>query len=82
MMVVFGSDHQGVTALQRRHRLSRSLPMLRNFLHDEDGATSIEYALIAGIVSVAIIAGASTLGEILQEMYSSYATEVANANTL
>lgn len=56
--------------------------MLRNFLHDESGATSIEYALIAGIVSVAIIAGASTLGEILQEMYSSYATEVANANTL
>jgi pilus assembly protein Flp/PilA len=31
--------------------------ILRQFIVSQDGATSIEYALIAGIVSVSIIAG-------------------------
>jgi len=54
--------------------------MLRDFILEEVGATSIEYALIAGIVSLAIIAGATTLGEALSGMYTSYAEEVAKAN--
>ncbi|NKW09755.1 Flp family type IVb pilin [Ochrobactrum tritici] len=32
------------------------------FRKDESGATAIEYGLIAALISVAIIAGASTLG--------------------
>lgn len=31
--------------------------VLCKFVHDEDGATSIEYALIASIISMAIIGG-------------------------
>ena len=31
--------------------------MLKSFIHDESGATAIEYGLIAGLVAVAIIAG-------------------------
>ena len=34
------------------------------FLKDESGATAIEYGLIAALISVAIIAGASTLGDV------------------
>ena len=32
------------------------------FWRDENGATAIEYALIAALISVAVIAGASALG--------------------
>ena len=32
------------------------------FVNDESGATAIEYGLIASLVGVAIIAGATTLG--------------------
>ncbi len=33
-----------------------------NFLQDENGATAIEYGLIAALVSIAIIAALTTLG--------------------
>jgi len=36
--------------------------MLKRFLQDESGATAIEYALIASLVSLAIIGGATAIG--------------------
>jgi pilus assembly protein Flp/PilA len=36
--------------------------LLNSFQSDETGATAIEYAMIAGLVSIAIIAGAGTVG--------------------
>lgn len=36
--------------------------LFARFLKDESGATAIEYGLIAALISVAIIAGATTLG--------------------
>jgi pilus assembly protein Flp/PilA len=36
--------------------------LVRRFLTDAHGATAIEYALIAGIVSVAVVAGATGIG--------------------
>jgi pilus assembly protein Flp/PilA len=36
--------------------------LLRRFLSEAHGATAIEYALIAGIVSVAVVAGATGIG--------------------
>ncbi|MEB0014399.1 Flp family type IVb pilin [Glaciimonas sp. Cout2] len=35
---------------------------LIRFLRDEDGVTAIEYGLIAGLVAIAIIAGATAIG--------------------
>ncbi|EZQ17986.1 pilin [Halopseudomonas bauzanensis] len=35
---------------------------VRSFIKREDGASAIEYALIAGLISVAIIGAASLLG--------------------
>jgi pilus assembly protein Flp/PilA len=35
---------------------------LRVFLHDEHGATAIEYALIAGSISIVIVAAATSIG--------------------
>lgn len=47
------------------------------FRKDESGATAIEYGLIAALISVAIIAGASTLGTDIGEKF----TEISKAVT-
>ncbi|HEY1505425.1 MAG TPA: Flp family type IVb pilin [Stellaceae bacterium] len=36
--------------------------LARTFLRDESGATAIEYGLIAALIAVAIIAGATAVG--------------------
>jgi pilus assembly protein Flp/PilA len=46
----------------------------RRFLHDERGATAIEYALIASGIAVAIAATIVSLGSGVQGMYSSVLT--------
>ncbi|MBD9649667.1 Flp family type IVb pilin [Ensifer sp. ENS09] len=38
-------------------------------MKDESGATAIEYGLIAALISVALIAGASTLGDSLNSTF-------------
>ena len=40
------------------------------FMKDESGATAIEYGLIAALISVAIIAGASTVGTQLGALFT------------
>lgn len=49
------------------------------FLQDEYGATSIEYALIASLISVSIIAMTFTLGSAMQATYASIETSLSNA---
>jgi len=39
------------------------------FLGDERGVTAIEYVLIASIVSIAVITGATTLGTALNSIF-------------
>jgi len=39
-------------------------------LRDERGATAIEYALIAGLVSIAIVAGATQMGTSLSSLFA------------
>ncbi|OCO98799.1 MULTISPECIES: Flp family type IVb pilin [unclassified Ensifer] len=39
-------------------------------MKDESGATAIEYGLIAALVSVALIAGASSLGNTINDTFS------------
>ena len=43
---------------------------LRNFFHDESGATAIEYGLIAACISVAIIAAVQGVGSKLNSTFS------------
>ncbi|GEO87215.1 MULTISPECIES: Flp family type IVb pilin [Alphaproteobacteria] len=49
------------------------------FIKDESGATAIEYGLIAALISVALITGATTLGNSLNSQFSSLATKLDNA---
>ncbi len=46
----------------------------RNFLADESGATAIEYGLLASLIAVVIIAGASLLGTNINTMFTDIAT--------
>jgi pilus assembly protein Flp/PilA len=45
------------------------LKFFARFRKDESGATAIEYGLIAALISVALIAGASTLGDALNNTF-------------
>ncbi|HVL34909.1 MAG TPA: Flp family type IVb pilin [Burkholderiales bacterium] len=53
----------------------------RKFLRDEDGANGVEYALLAGLIAVAFIVGATALGTNLNTFFNSLATCVANPGT-
>lgn len=46
---------------------------LRKFFRDEQGATAIEYAFIAGLVSVAIFGGLSAMGPKLNAKFTNVA---------
>ena len=49
----------------------------RAFAGNESGATAIEYALIAGIVSIAIVAGATDIGVKLGAVFKMISDEFA-----
>ena len=51
------------------------------FLNDESGATAIEYGLIAALIAVVIIAGATTLGTNLSSKFNSIASNISTAGT-
>lgn len=43
---------------------------MKRFLFDESGATSIEYALIAVLISIVIIGGATMIGTTLNGTFN------------
>jgi len=62
---------------QYRRSLSQRacvMQMLRDFFADKSGATAIEYALIAGGISIAIVAAVGTLGTTLNATFTSVST--------
>jgi pilus assembly protein Flp/PilA len=50
--------------------------IIKHFVQDESGATAIEYGLIASLIAVAIIAGATTLGTSLNSTFNAVAGKV------
>ncbi|MFT3999920.1 MAG: Flp family type IVb pilin [Rhizobium sp.] len=55
--------------------------LISRFLKDESGATAIEYGLIAALISVAIIAGATTLGNTLSTTFNNISNQMNAAST-
>lgn len=47
--------------------------LMTDFARDQRGATAIEYSLIATLVSLAIIAGATLVGDRLKTLFESTA---------
>ena len=54
--------------------------LFARFLKDESGATAIEYGLIAALISVALITGATALGDKIGDTFNGLATKI-NAPT-
>jgi pilus assembly protein Flp/PilA len=50
---------------------------LAQFYADESGATAIEYALIASLVAVAIIAAVSNMGKKLQRTFNEVSSNLS-----
>ncbi len=46
------------------------------FMKDESGATAIEYGLIAALISVALITGATALGTALNKQFNTLSTKL------
>ena len=55
--------------------------LIKNFWNDEEGATAIEYGLIAGLIAVGIIVGATALGTDLNELFNKIAGKLNTAGT-
>jgi pilus assembly protein Flp/PilA len=51
---------------------------IRSFLRDERGASSIEYALVAAGIAVAIVSAVNSLGDTVKGMYETVATAMAD----
>jgi len=49
---------------------------LKKMLRDEDGVTAIEYALIAALIAVAIIAALTTLGGKISNTFDTVSTKL------
>ena len=50
--------------------------LLHRYLHNDAGATAIEYGLIAGLISVVIITALSTLGTNLSAKFLAVANNL------
>lgn len=51
------------------------------FLKDESGATAIEYGLIAALISVAIVGGATTVGTQIKALFVNIGAKMTTAKT-
>jgi len=54
---------------------------IKDFLKEEDGVTAIEYGLIAALVAVAIVVGASALGNQLNLLFQRLANCMQTTST-
>ena len=52
---------------------------MTKFLQDDNGATAIEYALIASLIAVAIITSLNAVGTSLNDNFSAVATALDNS---
>ncbi|WP_409432517.1 Flp family type IVb pilin [Litorimonas sp. RW-G-Af-16] len=53
--------------------------LMSRFIKDESGATAIEYGLIAALIAVALITGATALGTSLDSNFTELSTKLDGA---
>lgn len=56
------------------------MTFFKNMIRDEDGATAIEYGLIAALIAVAAITALGTLGEELSSTFTKVESDLATGN--
>lgn len=68
----FGVHGEGVSG----HRRTRMFATLKNLWKSEDGATAIEYGLIAALIAVAAISAMSLVGTALISTFTNVANKL------
>lgn len=53
--------------------------VIYRFLKDESGATAIEYGLMAALIATALITGATTLGDALNNQFVGVSNELTDS---
>lgn len=57
------------------------MTQFQKFLKDESGATAIEYGLIAALIAVGIITGATAVGDQVNNQFTDVAEVIGNSET-
>ncbi|MEJ5029763.1 Flp family type IVb pilin [Comamonas sp. MYb69] len=55
--------------------------IIKNFWNDEEGATAIEYGLIAGLIAVGLLVALTDIGTKLQVVFTKISNALTNAGT-
>ena len=55
--------------------------ILARFSKDESGATAIEYGLIAALIALAIVSGATALGSAIGNLFDDIGTSLGGVDT-
>lgn len=58
------------------------MKFINKLFRDEQGATAIEYGLIAALIAIAAITAMGELGTELKTTFSTVSTELGDANTI
>jgi pilus assembly protein Flp/PilA len=55
--------------------------LMKHFVRDEQGQDLIEYALLAGFISLAVVAAVTNVGTALDGLYDNIDTKVKDASS-
>ncbi len=55
------------------------MPHIASFLNDESGATAVEYALMLGLMTLAIVGAIKGLGNAVSNMFDTVSTNVMDS---
>lgn len=58
-----------------------TLRILRRFVRNDSGATALEYGLLAGLISVMVIGGATVAGGAIDSIFDHIGTSLKTAQT-
>jgi len=51
---------------------------IQSFVHDDSGASALEYGLVVGLIALVIIAGLGLTGNTLSKMFNFIGSELSN----
>ena len=57
------------------------MSFIKNFIHEDDGVTAIEYGLIAALIAVGIVVGANAAGVALNGLFQRLGDCMATPDT-
>ncbi|MFD1557848.1 Flp family type IVb pilin [Paraburkholderia silviterrae] len=56
--------------------MQKIIAQAKNFVRDENGITALEYGILAGLITVLLIASIATIGSVLKNVFSDIAAAV------